>query len=235
MGHINIRSIVNKSEQIEHLLIDSNIDILGISESWLTPKSPTAAVNVQGYNTFRRDRETGKGGGVLANVKSHLKCELISWPQEVNIECIGLNVTLSSSMSFTVICMYRPPSAKDIFYNQLETVLNCCNAQREIILMGDLNVNWDSKPERRKLKQLTDKNNLIQTINGPTRITNKSKTTIDLLFTNKPERIERLLITCQASLITILFSAQEKSKGSFQPQATKIDHIALFLKICSNM
>lgn len=30
VGHINIRSIVNKTEQIEHLLSESNIDILRI-------------------------------------------------------------------------------------------------------------------------------------------------------------------------------------------------------------
>lgn len=62
LGHINIRSIVNKTEQMEHLLSESNIDILGISESWLTHSSPSAAVNIPEYNVFRRDRETGRGG-----------------------------------------------------------------------------------------------------------------------------------------------------------------------------
>lgn len=61
LGHINIRSIVTKAEQMEHLLIDSNIDILGILESWLTHSSPTAAINIPGYNTFRRDRGIGQG------------------------------------------------------------------------------------------------------------------------------------------------------------------------------
>lgn len=57
--------------------------------------------------------------------------------------------------------------------------------------MGDLNINWDSKSDRKKLKHLADKYNLTQVIKGPTRITNKSKTTIDLVFSNKPERISR--------------------------------------------
>lgn len=42
-------------------------------------------------------------------------------------------------MSFTVICMYRPPSAKDVFYDHLQTILNHCNSKKEIILLGDFN------------------------------------------------------------------------------------------------
>lgn len=120
-GHINIRSIVNKTEQIEHLLSNSNIDMLGISETGLTSTSPTAAINITGYNVFRRDRETGRvgGWGVVGLRQKHFKCELIKWPGEIGIECIGLNITLHSAMSFTVICIYRPPSAKDSFYGQL--------------------------------------------------------------------------------------------------------------------
>lgn len=67
-------------------------------------------------------------------------------------------------MSFIVICMYRPPSAKDIFYDQFETILKHCNSKREIIFMGGLNINWDNKSDTKKLKQLADKYNLTQTI-----------------------------------------------------------------------
>ena len=191
LGHINIRSIVNKTEQMEHLLSDSNIDILGVSESWLTHSSSTAAISIPGYNVFRKDRETGRGGGILIYVRDKFKCELIRWPKEVNVECIGLNISLSSAMYFTVICVYRPPSAKDVFYDHLKTILNHCSSKKEITLLGDFNINWDIKSDRKKIKQLTDKYNLTQIIKGPTRITNTSHTTIDLIFTNKPERISK--------------------------------------------
>ena len=191
LGHINIRSIVNKTEQMEHLLSDSNIDIVGVSESWLTHSSSTAAISIPGYNVFRKDRETGRGGGILIYVRDKFKCELIRWPKEVNVECIGLNISLSSAMYFTVICVYRPPSAKDVFYDHLKTILNHCSSKKEITLLGDFNINWDIKSDRKKIKQLTDKYNLTQIIKGPTRITNTSHTTIDLIFTNKPERISK--------------------------------------------
>ena len=92
-------------------------------------------------------------------------------------------------MSFTVICVYRPPSAKDVFYDHLQTILNHCKFKKEIILLDDFNVNRDIKSDRKKIKQLTDEYNLTQIIKGPTGITNTSNTTIDLIFTNKSERI----------------------------------------------
>jgi len=59
--------------------------------------------------------------------------------------------------------------------------------------MGDFNVNWSDKCGRKKLKNITDYFNLTQLIEQPTRITNRSETKIDLLFTNRPERISKTL------------------------------------------
>ena len=53
-------------------------------------------------------------------------------------------------MSFTVICVHRPPSAKDVFYDHLQTILNHCNTKKEMILLGDFNINWDIKSDRKK-------------------------------------------------------------------------------------
>lgn len=49
-GHINIRSILPKIDQIQNLLTDSNLDFLCISETWLTSNVPTNLINIPGYN-----------------------------------------------------------------------------------------------------------------------------------------------------------------------------------------
>jgi len=59
--------------------------------------------------------------------------------------------------------------------------------------MADFNVNWSDKCGRKKLKNTTDYFNLTQLIEQPTRINNRSETKIDLLFTNRPERISKTL------------------------------------------
>lgn len=143
-GHINIRSMMSKREQIEHLLCDSNIDILGMSETWLSSSSPEAAILLPGCTVFRQDRN-GKGGGVLLNVENLLKCTQLMAPSDVKIEYVSVKVSLFSEMSFIIICLYCPPSARSDFYDQLKLLLNHFSSDSEIILVGDLNVNWDVK------------------------------------------------------------------------------------------
>lgn len=42
-GHINIRSLPSKTEQMEKLLYDSNLDYLGLTETWLKKNTPAGA------------------------------------------------------------------------------------------------------------------------------------------------------------------------------------------------
>lgn len=106
-GHLNIRSIVSKSNQLEHLLSHSNLDFLGLSETCPNKCSPEAVLDIPGYNMFRRDRNKGKGGGLLVYVKNTITCNLIERSQEIDMEYFGLNMSLSHQMSFTVICQWK--------------------------------------------------------------------------------------------------------------------------------
>ncbi len=231
-GHLNIRSIVSKSNQLEHLLSHSNLDFLGLSETWLNKHSPEAAFDISGYNVFRRDRNKGKGGGLLVYVKNTITCNLIEWSQEIDMEYIGLNMSLSPQMSFIVICLYRPPSTNNIFYEHLHNILKQCDGKKELILMGDFNINWDKKTERKKLKEITNKFNLSQLIQGPTRITNSSQTQTDLIFTNRPQRVttsHNLLTGLSDHNITLLVRKLTRKKLQNRPQ--EINSMRKFLKM----
>ena len=92
-GHLNFRSICNKKEQLEHLL-ESTIDCLGISESWLKQSSPSTLVSMSGYNVFRKDRLKGKGGGVLLYVRNTFTCREIALPANIEFDCVGVEITL---------------------------------------------------------------------------------------------------------------------------------------------
>lgn len=54
-------------------------------------------------------------------------------------------------MSFTTICVYRKPTAKLDFYDKLKCLLNHCDSHKEIIIIGDFNINWDEKKTRKKV------------------------------------------------------------------------------------
>lgn len=57
--------------------------------------------------------------------------------------------------------------------------------------MGDFNLNWIDKTRRKKQKNMANKFHLTQMIENPTRITRSSKTLLDLIFSNKRERISK--------------------------------------------
>ena len=60
-GQLNIRSLIPKKDQIATLM-DSNLDYLCLTESWLHSNIPTNMMDIEGYQCFRKDRNSGKGG-----------------------------------------------------------------------------------------------------------------------------------------------------------------------------
>lgn len=102
--------------------MNSNLDFLFLSESWLTELSPTTAFAVQGYHVFRKDRQSGGGGGVLLYVRNHYKCVEVNLKSTQDLESIIVTIVLSPQMSFTVIGLYRPPNSTKTFYDNLKSV-----------------------------------------------------------------------------------------------------------------
>jgi len=78
-----------------------------------------------------------------------------------------------------------------MFYDQLRNLLKEFDKNKELILFGDFNVNWIEKSNRKKLHEIVSQFDLSQLIQGPTRVTSSSQTQIDLMFSNKPERITK--------------------------------------------
>ncbi len=166
--------------------MESNLDFLCISESWLNCNISSDQISVVGYSCYRKDRTSSKGGGVVIYIKEHFRCSNLDL--SMNLECVGLNVTLSPNMNFNIVVLYNPPSHGKDFCNELNSLLSACDKCYECILLGDFNINWMVKSEKSKLKPLMEKFKYKQLVDKPTRITRKSGTLIDLIFTNRPER-----------------------------------------------
>ena len=65
----------NKRDEINSLLIEHSIDILGITESWTNEDIEDSEIKFEGFTLFRRDRVNlpkERGGGVLLYVNEKL-------------------------------------------------------------------------------------------------------------------------------------------------------------------
>nr|XP_054591087.1 uncharacterized protein LOC129154844 [Nothobranchius furzeri] len=188
--HINVRSILPKIDQIQNLLMESNLDFLCMSETWLTSNIPTDLINIPRYTCYRKDRVKGRRGGVLIYIREQFKVKELD--MGVNLECIGLSVILSPTMKFSIVVLYNPPSHDVNFYDELRNLLSIVDDSHEFMLFGDFNINWKDKKGRAKLKLTRDKFKYKQLIDSPTRVTRKSETLIDLILTNRPEGVTKI-------------------------------------------
>nr|CAI5826355.1 unnamed protein product [Callosobruchus analis] len=65
LAHLNVRSLTGKVHQLREVSLDQRYDIVGISETWLSPAISTDTLNIGGYTFIRKDRSQ-RGSGIGA-------------------------------------------------------------------------------------------------------------------------------------------------------------------------
>ena len=192
---LNVRGISSKKSQLidllEHSVHNKQVDIVLISETWLSDCSP--AIDIPGYELYRQDCLHKKGGGVAILTSSKLRTanrSNLSSKLEQS-ECVTLEITLRNGDRCLVSSMYQPPNS-DIAtflasYNSLICAMKKENP-KGIIIGLDHNLDF-LKAERHHATTEFIQNNLdfglIPTITRPTRITNCSATLIDNIIVSQ--------------------------------------------------
>jgi len=201
VGHVNINSLRNKTQEISQLLHDNNFHVLAISETHLDDSVLDGALHVGDYTVLRKDRNN-RGGGVALFINSNIPHKRRADLEINGIELLWTEIHLPYVQPILIGCLYRPPSAKAEYLNtivqSLETV---SNGDKEVMILGDFNIDWssDTCTMKQRLNLELSSLNLTQMVKDPTRIcTNvngtETSSCIDLLFTNRPD-----LFTCAKS------------------------------------
>lgn len=167
----------------------NSIHILALSETHLDSTFSDAEVKVDGYRLFRRDRNK-HGGGIAFYVREDIPVKERNDLRWQNIEALWI-VHLQHAKPILVGCVYRPPSAKIQYLDEICDMFDAvCDQKREIFILGDLNIDWLSPhcPMKNKLKSTATACGLKQIITQPTRVATSalgnSATCIDHIFTN---------------------------------------------------
>ena len=71
---LNARSLLPKIDELTALITTQPVDIVAVTEYWLHNDIENRLVLLNGYNLFRKDRATGRGGGVCVYIKSDIPC-----------------------------------------------------------------------------------------------------------------------------------------------------------------
>ena len=199
--HSNVRSIksAGKLEEIQMLAQSENFKVITISETWLDADYPDQLLAIDNFQPpFRRDRQTGRGGGVLTYVHSSLPCTRRADLEGQNCECIWVEISTPLGALF-VGNYYRPPGQpaeiRDAFLESLATSIHTVLESNPytLIITGDFNdrcADWNSAhPDSElgtSLVNLVASHNLFQLIEEPTRISEYTSNLLDLIITDSP-------------------------------------------------
>ena len=188
----NVQSLCNKIDLILQVLIDENVDIACIQETWLSSDSNiiTSTIKQAGYNISHVYRSEKRGTGVaiiwkdqLQSVKQICKTK----PQNYvsfQYQCMVFNF----SPKLLIISIYR---LQEIPFTQFivdleHLISNHFNNSLSFILVGDFNVHFEKTDSNDHilLSNLMASYGLSQLVSGPT---HKRGHTLDLVFLNSFE------------------------------------------------
>ena len=127
--------------------------------------------------------------------------ESINWERRYDLENDGvegiwIEVFVKNSKSFLLATCYRPPDGSNYLPSDFNDNLNVMlgdgvRESKEIIMLGDFNVNYLKKNEHMVFKDLFRRYGFQQIIKKATRTTYESSTLIDLIMTNHPGVISK--------------------------------------------
>ena len=148
-------------------------------------------VGVDGYDLLRADR-TRNGGGVCIYIRCNINYQKRPDLVPNDLEAVSLEVRQANSQSFIISSVHRPPNSKTEVFLKIERLIQLIdNENKEVYILGDLNINLlePNLSTGKKLQEIMELYQLTQIINDPTRITEYTKSLIDVCITSSPEKI----------------------------------------------
>ena len=88
----NVRSVRNKVEELQYVSECNRADVLCITESWLCPQIPDSAINIPGFNLFRKDHTNTMGDGVCIYLRHDIPCKRLVECESPNVESLWLHL-----------------------------------------------------------------------------------------------------------------------------------------------
>ena len=190
---LNTTSLYKHIDELGICTNDCEVDIQAINKTRLEHDFPKKLISIDGYNWVGRDRNE-HGGGIGFYIRDTLNYRVRLDLNNTQIEVLTIEISKYKTKSFLVTTWYRPPNTPTESFQEFEKLLQYIDLEdKESIILGDLNCNLISEDTNdcntNELKFVTNLYKCRQLIQEPTRVTSKTKSVLDHLFTNKPENI----------------------------------------------
>lgn len=195
----NVRSLNNKAAQVNEYIVDNKIDIMALTETWLSSDDVNGPVIAEatprGY-TLRHVPRGGRGGGVGIKFKTSLKLKINTPKKFMSFEYMDMTLK-SVTKVLRVILLYWPPPSKanklscDTFFSEFTALLEFLMPEQgcaELLIAGDFNFHVDDQNNMDAMKflQILHSFNFTQHVNVAT---HKKNHTLDLIITRTGDKL----------------------------------------------
>ena len=194
LGHVNVRSLPKHIHEIERYLLETLLDIFGVSETFISENTPQSLYQIPGYKYINKSRDKKCRGGVGLFVNENFPVKVLKLPVDfVQPEMLFVEVTIGV-VKMAVGVIYKSPLIPySVFAAIHENIVAITSKYEHVVIMGDMNINHllpGSSACKFFTTYVTEPFALTQVITEPTRITATSSTLIDLMLTSSPENVK---------------------------------------------
>ena len=227
--HINIRSIVNKFDQIKSFLSNGNIQILTMSESWMDKSINSLNFQISGYTLYRQDRGYRtdlnkiykRSGGLAMYVRNDISVDTNTLSHinsnNKNLEAQWVILKFDNIKDIILGNLYRPPKGDTTSFISYLTDLSVTlkkYSNFEIFALGDVNICLnDPNNITRMLIDAMKLCNLKQIINENTRLGNTKLSILDHIYTNSENIVCKGTGCLNISDHLLIYATRKKPKS----------------------
>ena len=107
---LNVRSIINRKNELNIMVDDIKPHNIGITESWANNDITDAELGLACYAMFRKDRMGRRGGGVILHIKETIPAYEVQLQEEADSnEAIWCKL-VTGHTTVTIGVVYRCPN-----------------------------------------------------------------------------------------------------------------------------
>lgn len=198
--HINVQSLcarrLSKFEELKQNFIDSKVDIICFTETWLDDSITDSTIAIHGYNLVRQNRNR-HGGGVCVYLRQNIRCKILKKSfsgvsTNGRFESDFLILELHCNGNRILLAIYYNPPPNDCSYLLRTHIEEFCLKYDHSFFIGDFNT--DLRKQSRKSIEFMDTISSMSftCINTePTFFYNNGCSLLDLFLTNSPDLVLR--------------------------------------------
>lgn len=160
--HCNAQSIKPapysvKFDEFRDLIVESSLDIIAVTETWLKPVVPNSAINIPGYAFCRNDRIDGRAGGVGIYISSTIQHKVILKISSIG-QCEMIFVELTLGECIVLLgAVYLPNGNLESFEYSVGDIFE---RYANIIVVGDFNNDLYNPGKASSVRSLCNRLNL---------------------------------------------------------------------------